>query len=317
MSERMLLTATCLAALVLSCRCPGPSAGTRSEFDNPEQGDVTYWKDVKFTPDTSDPSGKKGKWSGWFHQDVVDDVALGKGIIRARVDGRWQDFDVVELPEDFQKWNFQGRLRQLAEYRELLGSKEMRMPTLSGPHNGIVASHGARRRDTEFTVNNAVKGMGWLPKPEKLAEVAGLLKRTWNDSLSDKLRTLESLYARGAEVFDLTKQSSLELYASPDFETHTFLNQMTDPGVAVVFLDLPKSYELRCIAQMLHPDDPGLTEYQRQAVEYINLVHDYFHGQSPHKSIGVIYHVVQVFDNSPGRWRGQRIVPPRSESKEN
>ena len=44
-------------------------------------------------------------------------------------------------------------------------------------------------------------------------------------------------------------------------------------------------------------------------MEYINLVHDYFHGQAPRKSIGVIYHVVQVFDNSPGKMRGQRVVP--------
>jgi hypothetical protein len=84
---------------------------------------------------------------------------------------------------------------------------------------------------------------------------------------------------------------------------------MVDPGVAMVYLDLPKSYELRCVAQMLHPDDPGLTEYEKNVVEYINLVHDYFHGRMPRKSIGVIYYVVQVFDNSPGRMRGVRIVP--------
>jgi len=64
---------------------------------------------------------------------------------------------------------------------------------------------------------------------------------------------------------------------------------------------------------MLHPDNPGLTDYEKQVVDYINLIHDYFHGQAPRKSIGVIYHVVQVFDNSPGRWRGQRITPPKPE----
>jgi hypothetical protein len=185
------------------------------------------------------------------------------------------------------------------------------MPEIAGPHNGIVASHGARRQDAYFTINNAVKGMGWLPKPEKLPELIALLKSTWNDSTERKLSVLESLYQHGAEIFDLTKQSSLELYSQPNFETHTFLNQMADPGVAIVFLDLPKSYELRAIAQMLHPDDPKLSEYERQVVEYINLVHDYFHGQSPRQSIGVIYHIVQVFDNSPGRWRGQRVVPPK------
>ncbi len=302
-----------LATMFAGCPAPQQNSAARTEFT--EQGDVNYWKDAKFTPDTSDPTGKKGKWTGWFHQDVVDDAALAKGIIRAKVDGQWQDFAVVEVPEDFQKWNFDARLKQLAEYRYLLASNTMKMPTLSGPHNGIVASHGAKRKDSYFDVNNAVKGMGWLPKPEKLAEMTELLKATWNDTITRKLAILESLYSQATANFDLTKQSSLELYALPNFETHTFLNQMADPGVAVVFLDLPKSYELRCVAQMLHPDDPGLSEYQKQVVEYINLVHDYFHGQAPRKSVGVIYHVVQVFDNSPGRWRGQRIAPPKPAEK--
>ena len=309
MPKRALLSGACLIAVALFVGCGEPSSKAETRFKNPEQGDVDYWKDAKFTPDTLDPSGKSGTWTGWFHQDVVDASGLDSGVIRARVDGRWQDFPVVQLPDDFQKWNFGRRLEQLAEYRSLLASDGMKMPTLSGPHNGIVASHGGKRKDTYFTVNNAVKGMGWLPRPDKLAEVAAILKRTWNEPLPAKLTVLESLYQQGPSVFDLTKQTSLELYSRPGFETHTFLNQMADPGVAIVFLDLPKSYELRCIAQMLHPDDPGLTEPEKQVVEYVNLVHDYFHGSSPRKSIGVLYHVVQVFDNSPGRGLGRRVVP--------
>lgn len=282
-------------------------------FDNPEQGPASHWRDVRFVPDPADSSGRKGVWQGWFRQDNIDVSRLDQGLIRARVEGRWQEFRVVELPAGFLKWNFERRLGQLRAIREMMRSQSREMPEIAGPHNGIVASHGAKRRDSYFTINNAVKGMGWLPKREKLAEVMELLKRTWNDSTERKLAVLESLYQRGPEIFDLTKQTSLELYARPDFETHTFLNQMADPGVAIVFLDLPKSYELRAIAQMLHPDDPGLSEYEKQVVEYINLIHDYFHGESPRRSIGVIYHIVQVFDNSPGRWRGQRIVPPRDD----
>ena len=305
------LMAVMLAAVLMMACGSGGTANTSGapEMKNLEHGTMAYWKDVKFTPDTTDPSGKRGKWAGWFHQDVVDAAKLADGVIRAQIGGQWQDLKVVTLPEDFLKWNYERRLEQLAEYRSLLTSNEMKMPTISGPHNGIVASHGMKRKDSDFDINNAVKGMGWLPKPEKLAELTELLKKTWNDSLPVKLTTLEGLYQKGAEYFDLSKQSSLELYSQPNFETHSFLNQMVDPGVAVVFLDLPKSYELRCVAQMLHPDDPGLSDYEKQVVEYINLVHDYFHGQSPRKSIGVIYHVVQVFDNSPGRMRGQRVMP--------
>jgi|UniRef100_A0A7V3V069 hypothetical protein len=278
-------------------------------FSNPEHSEQSFWQDVRFVPDPNDSTGKRGVWQGWFHQDNVDVSKIDQGIIRAKVEGRWQEFQVVELPADFLKWNFDRRLSQLARMKEMMKDQRGEMPEIAGPHNGIVASHGLKRRDAYFTINNAVKGMGWLPKPEKLPKVIALLKSTWNDSVGRKLEVLESLYQHGAEIFDITKQTSLELYSRPNFETHTFLNQMADPGVAIVFLDLPKSYELRAIAQMLHPDDPKLTEYERQVVDYINLVHDYFHGASPWKSIAVIYHIVQVFDNSPGKWRGQRVVP--------
>lgn len=284
--------------------------GKVSQSKNPEHGPANFWKDVKFIPDPTDTTGKRGNWQGWFHQNNIDASRLENGIIRARVEGKWQEFNLVSVPEGFVKWNFSRRLAQLNKIRELMKNESGAMPEIAGPHNGIVASHGMKRNDSYFSINNAVKGMGWLPKKEKFTEVLTLLERTRNDSLERKLTILESLYNNGAEIFDLTKQTSLELYSTPGFETHTFLNQMTDPGVAIVFLDLPKSYELRAIVQMLHPEGPNLTEYEKQVVEYVNLVHDYFHGASPRKSIAVLYHIVQVFDNSPGRWRGQRVAPP-------
>jgi len=290
-----------------------PVAGT-PEMKNLEHGTMAYWHDVKFTPDTTDPAGKRGRWTGWFHQDDVDAAKLKDGIIRGKIDGQWLDLKVVSLPDSFCTWNFGKRQEQLATIKKMMAAPPgamgaMMQPEISGPHNAMVASHGMKRKDSDFDINNAVKGTGWLPKPEKLPEMLALLKQTWNDSMDKKLALLDSLYTKATDVFDRTKQASLELYSQPNFETHSFLNQMVDPGVAVVYLDLPKSYELRCVAQMLDPVDPGLSAYEKQVVEYINLIHDYFHGQSPRKSIGVIYHVVQVFDNSPGRMRGQRVVP--------
>ena len=300
--KRLMLSVTALV-LVMACGEKAP------EFSNLEHGDRSYWRDVKFVPDTTDPQGERGRWSGWFHQDAVDTRKLDEGTIRAKVDGKWQELAIVELPDGFLDWNFEHRLEQLAGFKKMMAGEEFE-PAISGPHDGIIASHGMKRKDSHFEVNNAVKGIGWMPREDKLEELTALFKQTWDDPMPRKLALLESLYQRGAEFFDRTKQTSLELYARPNFETHTFLNQMEDPGVALVFLDLPTSYELRCIAQMLHPDDPKLTEQEKQMVEYINLVHDYFHGRMPWQSIGVIYHVVQVFDNSPPKGRGRRVVPP-------
>lgn len=302
-----------IVALSLVLTAVAVGAEREPVFTNPERGFMDIWQDAKFIPDPADPTGERGRWTGWFVQDVVDTRRLGEGIIRARVEGEWREFPIVELPDEYLEWNYSSRLKQLAEYREMLAGDIRRTPTLSGPHSGMVATHGAARRDAHFTLNNAVKGVGWLPRPEKLDEVRELFERTWEEPLPRKLAVLESLYSRGREIFDPTKQTSLELYPRPGFETQTFLNQMADAGVTIVFLDMPKSYKLRCVVEMLHPENPNLTEYERKVVEYINLVHDYFHGRAPRPSIGVLYHVVQVFDNSPPRGAGRRITPPHQE----
>ncbi len=244
----------------------------------------------------------------YFIQPNIDASKVESKVIRAKIEGSWHDIEITEVPERFIKWNFDRRLEQLKEIKDGLESGNMQMPTLSGPHNGMVATHGNKREDSAFSINNAVKGMGWLPKAEKIGEVKQMLLDTWDADIFKKLDVLTKLYEDGENVFDLTKQSSLELYSQPDYETQSFLNQMADPGVTMVFLDLPESFKLRCVVQMLHPDNPNLTDYEKDVVEYINLVHDYFHGQMPRKSIGVIYHISQVYDNSP-RGKGKLITP--------
>ncbi len=245
-------------------------------------------------------------WEGnTFHQTTVDVSKSSEGIIRAKIDGEWQEFKIRRLPEDFIKWDFERRLETLKSIRE------HKSPPLSGPHNAMVASYGVRRFDTQFKINNAVKGMGFIPKPEKLPEVMELLKSTMDTTLSEKLRILERFYKK-PEIFDFTKQVSLELYSTPEFETHTFLNQMANPAVSIVFLDIP-CFEIKAIAQLLHPEDERLSDYERDVVEYVNLIHSYFHGKFKKRFIAVIYHIIEVYNNTPGtkQGMGRRVVPEK------
>jgi hypothetical protein len=286
MTRTTLLLMTLAGAFVLTYAQmpPGNPPPVAANKPSLEHSDVNYWKDST------------------FHQASIDMKDYDKGIIRAQVDGKWQEFPVRDLSKAFLDWNFAGR----HSYIEHLRKDEM--PPLAGPHNGIVASHGMLRKDSKLTINNAVKGMGFLPTREKLPEMLKLIKSTWNDSMSRKLDILDSLYVNHPENYDKNKLVSLELYSTPRFETHTFLNEMTDPGVSIVFLDM-KSFEVRALAQLLHPADPQLTEYDKQVVEWCNKIHDYFHGDMPWRSAAVIYHVTEVFDNSPGRMKGVRVVP--------
>ncbi len=247
---------------------------------------------------------KNGENGPYFHQETVDASKLfTDSIIRAKVDGEWQEFHIRPLPDGFFKWSSESRLKYLKEMEKGI------MPGLAGPHNAMVASCGVRRMDSQFRINNAVKGTGFMPKPETIDSLINLLESTKDSPVVKKLQILQSLYSEPDRWFDRTKILSLELYTRPEFETGTFLNEMINPAVAIVYLDYP-SYEVKAIAQLLHWNDPQITDYEKKVVKYGNLIHSYFHGEFP-MFITVIYHVIEVYNNTPEKeGRGVRVVPP-------
>ena len=238
-------------------------------------------------------------------QENIDMSKYGDKIIRAKVDGKWQKYKTVDVSEAFIEWNWERRLETLDKFRKHLP------PSLDGPHNGVVATYGAKREDSQFIVNNAVKGIGFLPRKEKIKETIKMLKETNNNSFPAKLDTLTSMYEQGKELFDINKQLSLELYTNPNFITQTFLNQILNPVSVIVFMDIP-CYKLKTVVQLFDPANPNLTEYEKDVVEYVNLIHSYFHGKFSKKFIAVVYHIIEVYDNSPSSKdaRGTRIMPP-------
>ncbi|MCF7859297.1 MAG: hypothetical protein K9N07_08270 [Candidatus Cloacimonetes bacterium] len=244
-------------------------------------------------------------WDGnTFTQRTVDASKLDENIIKAYVDGKWQEFELINFPEIFLTWNIKSRIATLE------GISKGEMPILEGPHNAIVATHGYRREDSRFKLNNAVKGCGFLPKREKIKEINQMLAETDTLNPMKKLEILTGMYEKADSLFDLTKQVSLELYSTPTRGTQTFVNQMTDPTSVLVFLSIP-TFKLKTIAYLLHPENQDLTEYETDIVEYINRIHSYFHGKFSKKFIAVIYNVVEVYNSSPGNenGRGTLIVP--------
>ncbi len=243
--------------------------------------------------------------NGVFVQDNVDMSRIEEGIIRARINGAWDDYSLIELDDAFMEWNLTSRL----DYLESISKG--RMPGLAGPHAAAVATSGGGRRDTRFLLNNAVKGMGFAPRRDKIGALTERLKSTLEADMPEKLEILRENY-RHPEWWDRTRQVSLELYARPDFETHTFLNLMANPAATIVFTDMP-SYELRTIARIVHPQNPDLSTWERDLLEYSNLAHDYFHGQGGRRYALLAFHIVEQFDNSPGSGQGRRVNPPLPE----
>jgi hypothetical protein len=253
------------------------------------------------------PGNTESLWTsdGIFRQSTIDTSRKKEGIIRARVDGVWKDYTARPLDDGFFSWNLEDRFQKLAVM------KEGRMPDWSGAHNAAVATYGRTRGDSDFTLNNAVKGMGLCPKEDRMEELIGRLVALRDKSQEEKFGLLESLY-KNRDLWDPFALVSLELYAAPDFETHTFLNQMENPVSTIVFLDVP-SYEIRSLARLLHPKDPGLTPTEERTVRYINTIHTFMHSHFKSVVPAAVYYVVEVFDNSPAGMnqmgkKGRRIV---------
>ncbi len=240
--------------------------------------------------------------SGSFLQDCVDVSNEAQGVVKARIDGVWKDYSTAELPEEFLEWNLTARIEVLDNIMGMMTGQGGAPPSLAGPHNAAMATRGARRNDSILTINNAFKGMGLCPRREIIAEKIDFMQSNMDGSMPEKINYLKDLYST-SDNFDLTKIVSLELYSTPTFETHTFINLMKDPVTSLVFLD-NKSYEVRGIGQLVDAEDESCGEYATQIVKYTNLAHSFFHGEFPRLFPGILVHILETFDNTPGTGRG-------------
>lgn len=247
-----------------------------------------------------------GFWTGGaFRQDCVDASGESNGSVRARVGGVWQEYRVTPLPGAFMEWNLNSRLEMLSGLSDLMSGRGGAPPSLAGPHNAAMATLGYRRADSILEVNNAFKGMGLCPARGIIRERITEMNQTMSAPMPEKMGFLQRMYS-DASNFDLTKLISLELYSTPEFETHTFQNLMSEPSTSLVFLD-SLSFEVRGIGQLVNHGDEEAGDYARNIVEYTNIAHSYFHGDFPRMFPGILVHVVEVFDNTPGTGRGVLI----------
>ncbi len=246
-------------------------------------------------------------WQGperarWFRHDAVDASRVEEWLIRARIEGRWQELETAALPEVFVQWSMRLRLERLQDIRRgIFDPRE-----LDGPHNGCVATWGGPGRDHPLSLNTAYKGLGFLPTAELLPALVDRVESVPRGDLAAATDLLALLYSNPV-VFDLRKQVSLELYTTPEYMTHTFLNMMVNPVASASFLAMP-TYELRAVPELLHPHDPDLSEHERLVIRYTNGIHDLIHaGQGPR--IACVYHLVGVYDDTPSsRGRGTRLA---------
>ena len=249
---------------------------------------------------------RESYWRGDYcvHENV-DASQFDSGIVRARLGGEWQSFYGRRLTQEFVDWNFAARMQYL--------TGGMGPMCLDGPHSGCLATCGANRGDSVFSLNAAYKGFGFYPVESRFDEFQQILHDNWTASSSTKIGILRGFY-EDQTMWDFRVLSSLELYTTPTFETHSFLNQMANPMATICWLAIPGSYEVRAIPRLLHPLDPDLADVDRKRIMWVNSMHDFYHGgdyPDPPWYIACVYYVVEVFDNSPyPGLMGVRTAPP-------
>ena len=244
---------------------------------------------------------------------TVDTTGLNNGFLRARIDGSWRDVSVVSLPDRFVRWSFEERVNRLRK----LATVGFDPRDLDGPHNACVATYGGWSRDSAFSLNTAYKGMGFTPTEDRLSntldelaqESARIRNASRGDFMADMLEKTQFLagFYKDASRFDMTRQVSLELFTKPEYVTHTFLNMMANPIVSASFLAYP-TFEIRAVPQLLHPENPALTPYERDVIRYTNAIHDFVHGGTGDR-MTCVYHICEVFDDTPNdSGAGTRLV---------
>ena len=290
---------------------------------------MTVWSKLK--PGFAGNAEQKKYWNdeGYFHQDNINISKIDQGIIRlkgANLDG-WKEYNVVYTDEWFQEWNFSERLERI----QSMINEPDKQPQWGGAHNPSVASYCRVLPDdeafnrTQFFLNNSIKGMGLAPKETEIDGMLAALIDHWDDSDTDRILLLQSIYSN-RDLWDMNKQISLELYATPERLTHSFINWMNNPLSNICFMGLRMrfpfppyfdptpvpgvpwmpTYELRTAAHMIHPMDPAFDDdnYEFKLIRFSNTIHDFYHhsaGEPPpvreEMDIGVIHYICEEFDN--------------------
>jgi len=245
---------------------------------------------------------------------TVYDGEVDQGYIWARIDGWWRRFKIGDLEETYWDWNFGERIESFEQQLDPETPYEFRA---GGPHSPSVATYGnvTGRGDSSFHVNNKIIGMNCIPKNEYIKDI--------NDTMLEMIEAGADQNTKVSYLLELHQQRDMwrkdvqlgiELFSDATWQTHTFLNLMENPAATLCFqgrhgMNIFNSYEVRCIAHIVHPKDPDISEEMYQVAIFPSVLHGFFHSFYPDNinEPAVVYYTVEEFDNSVMA-KGERLV---------
>jgi hypothetical protein len=258
-------------------------------------------------------TGNKNYWSEadgvtYCMQKTVYDGEIIKGYIWARIDGRWKRYRIRSLEQTFWTWH---REEMMKSFEQQLADTPYEYRA-GGPHSPSVATYGNRRGrgDSDFHINNKIIGLQATPKQDKVKELNDAMLQMIEENAAYKTKVAWLKGINEQDIWRADLQTGIEYFTTPDFETHTFLNLMENPAATLCFqgrYDIFTSFEVRCIAQIVDPRDPRITEDQRQLAQFPAILHGFYHNNVPEVP-AVFYWPVEEYDNSAKDKPGQRLV---------
>ena len=257
----------------------------------------------------------KNYWEGeegskyCVHRTIYDGE-VDSGYIWARIDWWWRRFQIKEVEDTFWKWSLEARIKSFED--RIAGTHT---PTAAGPHTPAVATYGngIGRGDSFFHINNKVVGAHFVPKKDYVKKV--------NDDILEVVESGADYTSRLEHLKEIHEQDiwrkdmhvGVEYFSNTEFETHTFLNIMENPVAALCFqgcYDIYTSYELRCIPQIVHLNNPNISTDLYEIAKFPFMLMAIFHGDPPnaYNTIpAVIYYHIEEFDNSMDS-HGEKLV---------
>ncbi len=228
---------------------------------------------------------------------------------------------IVELPEQFLKWNYYPRRESAKQFLE--GKHEQNMDKFfldSTRHNPALCT-AMSRPDGSIFINAKIVGVGYVLKETHLTAATEAFKQhlengdiLFNEAGTDKKKLdeamrqyqreamfllMEHLYPPKEEdhtFLDFTKLSTMELAQNKPWSSkHTWSIVQNNRTACLLFYRPPNiTFELHGTLD-IHTNDPYY--------EFVNAVHDCFHYIPPEKRSTerpvYTFNIEEVYDNAP------------------
>ena len=227
-------------------------------------------------------------------------IVLGERDMAVELATGTRQLPVASLPDKCIDWIEQGRRGM---YNRLL---QKEAPEFFSAHLPVVITQA---KEGEFPFNCSNKGIGYVPRQERLSEYIDLFQETlhntrgkpWQESMAARIEAMSQFYF-DRDAVDYRAMTGLEIFARQTYQNleQTPLAALHFTGCAPEYM----SFQLNCAVEVIAEDDPRHTFVllARTMFEY-----DDFHIVQPQYPFAYIFWISEVVDKTP------RQVPTEKE----